>query len=51
MLEAQIRPAMRRAAAGLDLLDDRVGRKIAGEHVFAVFVGAIARGELLSLRR
>ena len=47
MLEGQIRAAVRRAAAGLDFLEDGVGGEIAGQHVFAVFVGAVARGEFL----
>ena len=36
VLEAQIRAAVRRAAAGLDLLQDRVGADVAGDDVFAV---------------
>ena len=42
MLERQISAAMRRAAAGLDFLEDGVGREIARQHVFAVLVGAVA---------
>ena len=38
---------MRRAAAGLDLLDDGVGADVAGDDVLAVLRHAVAVGELL----
>ena len=48
VLEAQIGAAVRRAAAGLDLLDDGVGGDVAGDDVFAVLRHAVAVGELLA---
>ena len=45
----EIGPAMRRAAAGLDFLDDGVGREIARQHIFAVLVRAVFRRELFHL--
>ena len=47
VLEAQIHAAVRRAAARLHLLGDRVGGEVAGENILAVLGGAVARGELV----
>ena len=49
VLEAQIGAAVRRAAPGLHLLDDGVGRDVAGDDVAAVLADAVAGGELLAV--
>src|SRR5437016_993382 len=48
MLEAQIDATMWRAAAGLDLLNDRVTANIARDDVFAILRDTVTMSELLA---
>ena len=49
MLEAEVHPAMGRAAAGLDLLENRVTADVSRDDIFAVFGDAIALREFLHM--